>query len=220
MSELYIHTLIAKDNAFVPSAKQVHTFLGAVLELGVVPGEPSLVLRTRSGKTREYPNPFSGGTISVELKNQKKLKDLAEFDKRAAALSDYEIEVSGEGKPKLPPVPIQFNEPYFVGVTCLVSSKIRSTSDYHDESDQGKNAVSYGEVCERAVSRGIYSNPHDLDVIEVAGAGCARFWVQFELGKFLFPQIVDGNLELLDPAIVRAAKAAFGMRFVQGCYWG
>jgi hypothetical protein len=59
-----------------------------------------------------------------------------------------------------------------------------------------------------------------MEVIEVAGAGCARFWVEFELGKSLFPPFDRGDLEFLDPGIVAGAERLFGVGFAQGCHWG
>ena len=59
-----------------------------------------------------------------------------------------------------------------------------------------------------------------LEVIKVPGAGCARFWIEFALGKFLFPEIQGDNLELLNPAIAGEAEQIFGAEFVQGCHWG
>ncbi len=220
MAEQYSQTLISRDQAFVPSVANVRVFFSSIVDLGVVPSKPSIVLRIPSGKTREYPNPFSGGKIVIELKDQKKLKNLGQFEKAAAELPDYKIEISGEGKPKLPPLAIDFKKPYFVGITCFVSSSLRSTSDYHDESGVKKKVVPYGKPCTRTPKVGVFSNPHNLEIIEVPNAGSARFWIQFELGKFLFPEITTGNLELLNPKIVEAAEKTFGFRFVQGCYWG
>jgi hypothetical protein len=220
MGEQYSQTLIPRDRDFVPWAGNVREFLSAIVALGVVPSKPSIILRSPSGETREFWNPFSGRKIVIELKSQKQLKTLGQFEKAAARLSDYDIEVSGEGRPKLSPIDINLKGRYFVGVTCFVSSTLRSTSDYHDESGVRKRVVPYGRPCTRRATTGIFTNPHNLEIIEIPNAGSARFWVQFELGKFLFPKIVNDDLELLNPKIVEAAEGAFGTRFVQGCFWG
>ena len=222
MAEQYSHTLIPRDHSFVPSPTQVQEFFSAILALGVIPANQSIVLRTPSGKTREFPNPnpFTGERIIIELKDHKRLASVSEIADSVAKLTDYEIEVSGEGKPTLPPISVEFEENYFVGVTLFVSSKLISTSDYHQESGEERNAVPYGKPCENIVATGLFNDPHTNQLIEVAGEGCARFWTQFELGKFLFPKIADGNLEILNPAVAKAAKAIFGASFVQGCYWG
>lgn len=220
MAEQYSQTLISRDKDFVPSSAKVRAFLSTIVDLGVVPAKPSFTLRTPSGKTRYYTNPFTGERDVRETKDHKELRTLDQFEKAAVSLPDYDIEVSGMGRPKLPPVAIDFTEPYFVGVTCFVSSALRSTSDFHEESAAKKDVVSYGELCTAPAITGVFSNPCNLEVIEVPDAGSARFWVQFEFGKFLFPKIADGNLELLDPTIVEAAATIFGVPFIQGCYWG
>jgi hypothetical protein len=59
-----------------------------------------------------------------------------------------------------------------------------------------------------------------MEVIAVQGAGCASFWIEFEPGKFLFPEFTANSLELLNPSIVAEAKSVFKSAFVQGCNWG
>jgi hypothetical protein len=217
MGEQYSQTLISRSNDFVPSAAKVAEFLATIVELGVVPANPSILLLAPTGRTREFKNPFSGETTVHEIKKSKKLDTLDQFEEAAAALHDYDVVVSAMGTPTLPPIPIDFTEPYYVGVTCFVSSRLRSTSDDHDESP---DVVSYGEPCNKPVKTGIFSNPDNLELIEVPDAGSARFWVEFELGKSLFPEITGGNLNLLNPPIVEAARTVFGVPFVQGCCWG
>ena len=65
----------------------------------------------------------------------------------------------------------------------------------------------------------VFHNPTTLEAIEVPGAGCARFWIDFEFGNELFPE-VGANLDLLNPTIIDVAIEVFGTRFVQGCQWG
>jgi hypothetical protein len=50
-------------------------------------------------------------------------------------------------------------------------------------------------------------------------AGCARFWIEFEFGKFIYPRVAD-NLEVMSPAIVSEAEKCFRTKFAQGCrFW-
>jgi hypothetical protein len=200
---------ISRDKDYAPSAAAVSAFLSEIIALGVVPGARAIVLRVRSGKTREYPNPFTGGTVTVELKDSTQLNALEQLESAAADLIDFEVELSGVGRPKLPPLEIDFAEPYYVGVTCFVSSILRSTS-----------ADSYGKPCDFPSIAGVFQNPESGETIEIPEAGAARFWVEFELGKFLCPKIDNGNLDLLDPAIVAVAQRSFDRSFVQGCLWG
>ena len=120
----------------------------------------------------------------------------------------------------MPPLSVDLDKAYHVGVTCFVSSQFRSTSDLHEESKSGRQAIAYGEPCGGEGSDGLFSHPSNLKLIVVPRAGRARFWVQFELGKFLFPKINDDSLEILHPQIAADAEHIFGVKFVQGCHWG
>jgi hypothetical protein len=56
-------------------------------------------------------------------------------------------------------------------------------------------------------------------VIEVPNAGSARFWIEFEFGKFIYPKI-EKRLEILSPLLVETAEECFQAEFVQGCrFW-
>ncbi len=66
MGAQYCQTLIAVPKAFIPSPAQVERFLSAMVALGVVPGAPTLVLWTASGKSREFKNPFTSEIIVIE----------------------------------------------------------------------------------------------------------------------------------------------------------
>jgi len=217
----YSQTLIAKPKDFIPSVSQIEEFLSSMIAQGVVPDNPTIVLRVPTGKTREYPyvDPLTGKNLIVELKDHKKLESLVKISNVVQALHDYELEVAGVGRPKLPPLAIGFKDSYHVGVTCFVSSKHRSTSDLH-EAGIGKRITRYRQLCPEMPNDGFFSNPHTLETITVPDAGCARFWVQFELGKFLVPEFKQSGMELLNPPIVAEAERAFGIAFVQGCYWG
>jgi hypothetical protein len=56
-------------------------------------------------------------------------------------------------------------------------------------------------------------NPGAL--IEVASASCSRFWIEFEFGRWLLPNI-ESSLDILDPAITKLAAESFRLSFAQG----
>ncbi len=221
MAEQYAHTLIAKQKEFIPSPSQIEQFLSVMVSQNVVPTIPSIALRIPTGRFREYPHidPFTGQKMRVEIKDRKKLENLGEIAKALESLTEYELEVAAVGRPKLSPIPIEFSESYHVGVTCFVYSAYRSTSDLHDDADGGDKGPRYKEPCLELPKVGFFSNPHNGEILKVSDAGYARFWVQFELGKFLFPEFKNGNLDVLNPQIITEAETAFGIKFVQGCYW-
>jgi hypothetical protein len=57
-----------------------------------------------------------------------------------------------------------------------------------DEDVAGPNDQSvpdFGEACAVESKNGIYSHPWTGEVIEVPDAGCVRFWIELEFGKWL-----------------------------------
>jgi hypothetical protein len=221
-AEQYRHTLIAAPSRPKPAALQVQRFLSRMAALCIVPGRVSISLRVPTGEIREYPfvNPFTGQNLKVEVKEQKALNSVDEVAGAVGSLCDYEIEISGTGKPELPPLPIAFEEAYHVAVTCRVHSELRSTSDLHEDSGSEQKPVPYGEPCPDVPACGYFSNPYTMEAVAVQHAGCSSFWIEFEPGKFLFPEFPDEGLELLNPSIVAEARRVFETEFVQGCYWG
>jgi hypothetical protein len=222
MSLNYSLTLIARPKEFIPSTTQVQAFMAFVTNEGGVPGTPEIKLRTPSTRTRSGVNPFTGEKVVILMKDHAAIPSIGEIARVANGYSDYEVEVSGVGSPAMPPLRIDFDEPYYVTITCNVSSCLRSTSDLHLEDDTQieSNPVSYGEPCTLDGTEGFFTDPQSGALIRVPEAGCSRFWIEFQLGKFLFPTIDSGNLEILNPELVRAAMRTFETTFVQGCHWG
>jgi hypothetical protein len=102
----------------------------------------------------------------------------------------------------------------------ILSSVLRSMSDLHEESGGPPGVPDFGDKCADSPQRGFFTNPHTMQLIKVPKAGCARFWVEFDLGNSVFPPMDDERLDILDPEVVREAENIFGRRFVQGCQWG
>jgi hypothetical protein len=214
MSEQYIHTLIPVDKEFVPSAGEAQTFCWELVDRQVIPVPIAIRLRTPSDRTRTVVNPFTQETMIWPMMDHRDLAGIDEINTAVSALSDYELEIAGVGTPGAPPLPIDFDEPYHVGVTVRVHPALRSTSSAWI--DDATPVAQYGEPSPTLQPCGYFTNPHTGETIKVPGAGCARFWIEVELGKFLFPAIQNCNLELLDPQIVSSATRIFGVQFVQG----
>ena len=221
-AEQYSHTLIATPSTARPAAANVQNFLSAMVDQHVVPGKPSLTLRVPTGEIREYPypDPFTGENFKVEINDHRKLISANKIEEAIGGLDNYELEIAGTGRPKIAPLAIDYDGDYFVTITCIVSSKPRSTSDLHESKGGKPTAVPYRRYCVEAPECGYFSNPYTMEVIKIPRAGCAGFWIEFELGKFLFPQIAGDSLNLLNPLIVAKATNSFGFDFVQGFHWG
>ena len=220
MGEQYTHTLIPKQRGFSPAVLCVQEFLLELQKREVVPGNIEISLRIPTGKMREFPNlPPAMQGMQVEIRDRKKLQSLDQLTDTANSLQNYEIAISGFGRPKLPPLKIDFSDSYHVGITCRSYSAYRSTSNPHEVGESEEEPVRYGRVCPESQTVGLFTNPHNGERVTVQGAGSARFWIQFELGKFLLPEIPNNNLEIIEPSILNLAKGIFGLDFLQGCLW-
>jgi hypothetical protein len=117
------------------------------------------------------------------------------------------------------------DQSYEFKIYCCLQPDVVSMSDYHvDDLDgvgktpEGETVMPFGHICSAANRTGFFSNPKTMELIRVTGAGCARFWIEFAFGKWLFPK--DDSLDLLPANVVDAAQQIFRVRYLQGCHWG
>jgi hypothetical protein len=216
----YSHTLIAGRADFVPNAEQVRAFLESLTSIGATPIDPTLRFMTHSGKFRVVRNPFTDGTRTLPEWTGGKVDNFVGLPNALNGLEMYNVLLHGAGPPAVQPFAFEldYRDAYDYEITCSVRKEVVSTSDWHDEARDKRQVPFFGQPCSPEDRLGIFLRPNDLTVIEVPDAGCARFWVEFECGR-LFPPITD-RLDLLHPAIVRAAEQAFEIPMVQGCRWG
>jgi hypothetical protein len=215
----YCHTLIPISKEFKPSPAQVQDFLAAMVSLCAIGGESAVVMRTPSSRTRVGMNPFTRQMVSFPMKDRAELPNASAISEAIAGKEAFEIEVSGSGRPKNPPIPIEFDGPYYLAIKCRVSSELCCTSNQQEQLEDEPELPFYGRPCSGVPKLGLFVNPHTRDRITVPDAGCANFWIEFELGKFLFPSFEQHDLQFLNPLIIDEAVDVFGVRFVQGCNW-
>lgn len=232
MSLYYTQLLIPSAHAYLPQREQLARFADKLLETGAFGELQRLGLANHDApsRIRRGFNPATGGTIEVASPTRTRLQAPAELVTAAQGLRNFDFELGGSGpgrKPLLPAVGgleegkwSEWRDPYDLTVSCCFRSQVVSTSDLHEESPGNREAVPFGEACHPREKTGLYSNPYTLEVIEVAGTGCASFWIEINLGKWLFPRIEGNNLALVDSEYLDAAEAIFGIRFLQGCRWG
>lgn len=214
----YTHTLIPERVDFVPEPSQLSAFLASLEAIGATPLEPSIAVSKLTGQVRTFQNPFTGLTESRPLRATEKLPSIEKVSTMVAECNDYNVALSGKGPPSLPAFILDFEGRYDFIIRCCLRETVVSTSNWHDEVKIDKKVKFFAEPCEPTDRLGIYHNPDTLAVIEVPNAGCARFWIEFEFGKTLFPKIVD-RLDLIESKIVQVAEQNFGVPFVQGCCW-
>jgi hypothetical protein len=219
--EQYSHLLIPTSHEYCANPTQVAKFMQDAVALGVVGDNPEIMastLKRVAPQVRISRSPFTGQAIELHLPTRMPnrrlaLRTLADLPQELTATDEYDVSISGFTLPKLPPLAIDFQEPYHIRIACHVRAQLVCMSS-------GRAEAHFGHDCTEAESLGVFLHPETAEVIEVQDAGRARFWIEFELGKWLRPDIVGGNLELLHLQLVDLARKCFQTHFVQGCIWG
>jgi hypothetical protein len=217
--EQYIHLLIARPDDFAPLRQQIAAFCQSLIDHRVLPNVDRLSVSTPSGQVRTVTNPFTGEPYSFPTYAHQRLQKLDEFEAAANGLANYCLHLEGDGTPDIPPVPIDSPDPYSIAVRCHVTAVPYSTSSIYDNDNYTAQYVQFNRPCEDSVPFGYFTAPTSHETVEVADAGRARFWIEFELGKWLFPSVKRNNLSILNPTILKWAERDFGIQFAQGCHY-
>jgi hypothetical protein len=230
--EQYIHTLIPVDSEFVPESAQVASFfgkLGSQFNFSPISGQPflpGLVVAKPSGRLRWATNSMTGEKIAVPALDRLNLERFEDIPASIEGFGHYTVTQSGQWVGKNRPLVllktdgVPYEEHYICTVRCELRPEAVSTSAWDVEAGPNKRDVpAFGSACTNGVRNGIFPNPWTGDVIEVADAGCARFWIELEFGKFIYPQVTD-SLDLISPAILLGVEQCFRTKFAQGCrFW-
>lgn len=213
----YSHLLIPDREDFSPQPAQVASFLQVLAALGSAPLGATFRVAKSLGRIRTGSDSITGKKISIPVRDYVSVASISEAQKQLSGLDDYDVIVSGSGPPKLAPFTLytiaqeelsEFRETYGYEVRCCLRSEMVSTCD----------DPPFGGPCSPGKKSGIFREPITGAKIEVAGAACARFWVEFQFGKWLLPKI-GTSLSLLHPSIEAKALECFGVGFAQGCSW-
>ena len=226
--EQYIHTLIPVDSSFVPAAGRVGEFfetLVSVFHYQMVasrraPAGPVVMKPTDSFRTFTLP---SGEVISRPQRSSERPESLAAIAGFIEGAEHYTIQLPGQWQPEHRPIDLfrtntraLFEDVYLCTASCELRPKAVSTSAWDLEAGPNiRNVPMFGSDCESEMGVGIFPNPWTGEVIEVEHAGCARFWIEFEFGRFIYPKMSKG-IEAFNPAIVAVAEKCFYTRFGQG----
>jgi hypothetical protein len=221
MSEQYVHTLIPNEAQFVPKPEQVIRFLDGLSALGAAPLNPKLTVMRPSGRVRSFMNPLTGETKSIPANDRVNLESTTDLAPIIEALPQYSVVLDGQGPPRLSPFPLYSNDALFTQkygfiVCCRLRAEPVSMSDPGEERT-GSEVPFFGKPCATDDATGLFHHPVTGNLIKVANAGCARFWLELEFGKWLLPKI-DDSLAILNPAIVTLAGESFALEFAQGLH--
>src|SRR5712691_5061469 len=202
MSENYSHLLIPTSASYCPKSAQVAQFVGGIISLGAIPKGSSIrvreLVKNLVRRTHEGKNPFTGKVIKLTEPSRRpgtvhELDTAADIGAVASLYDEYDVEVSGYGRPRLPPLKLDFRKAYHLAISCHIRSTPVSTSDLHEDSLDKRKATPFWEDCSENVRMGLYTDPVTMETIKVPNAGCAHFFVMFAPGKFLFPKIEREN---------------------------
>ena len=213
--EQYAHTLIPKESQFAPQPEQIIGFLDTLLALGAAPLDSRISLAKLSGRGRCFTDPLTGAKKSFPAYDWALLERTSDLRPLVETLQDYSVALDGRGPPKVPPFQVyangqHFTESYGFIVRCCLRKKPVSMSE-----PGVREGIQFGFPCDAGNKALLLSYPPSRKVFRRASTGCARFWIEFEFGRWLLPRI-DGFLEILDPSIVIAAEKHFRLAFEQG----
>jgi hypothetical protein len=203
----YSHFLLPTDFSFAPGPTQVAAFLMALHDLRALPLNPTIQLRKHLGRSITGRDANTGETLIVPIRTNVAVAHLEAIPQTLAAEPDYDLIFTGDGPNSLPPFSIyetdKLAQPYKGSFHLELSCSLRPSTTQTPSTDP------------------LDPNPADAEFhrlgrskLFLPRAGRPRFWVTFELGKWLHPQI-HGEV-LVAPAILSAASTAFATKFTEG----
>jgi hypothetical protein len=225
--EQYIHTLIAVDPSFAPNSLQIASYLKSLVDsfqFQVIDDsqfQPGIRVVKPSNRLRTFRDSLTGEAISVPANDRIKVDTIAAIPAVLGGLDRWSVLVSGAWNPEssflhlLTADRVLFQGEYLCEVSCHLRPQPVSTSYWAAEATPEFEVAGFGTPCADNHRTGVFSHPWTGEVIQVPEAGCARFWIEFEFGKFLLPRMTD-SLDLLNPALVSKARQCFQKNFAQG----
>lgn len=115
---------------------------------------------------------------------------------------------------------------YHLEIRCRVRANVvrldmlDSEDDLHRPPDFANYRPNRDEDCSPAdYPDGLYVHP-EIGAFKVPHAGCGMFWIEFNYGKFVFPRLKEGSVNVLADSVVVLARTVFDRDFVQVCNWG
>jgi hypothetical protein len=77
----------------------------------------------------------------------------------------------------------------------------------------------YDEDCEESETDGFFQHPELPSVVRIPNARCARFWIEFEYGKWIWPKLAGNIFKRLNPTVNEATTRIFATNFDEACDW-
>jgi hypothetical protein len=224
--EQYAHLLISADPEFVPDPGQVAAFFNLILNsfgfrlVVKPPFEPGIIVLKPSDRVRKGTDPMTGEVITIPMRDRLVLRDSAEIVSSIHSLGEWTVGASGKWVLEKTPIELKvsdkmpFESEYSSFVSCNQRPKPVCTGDWRGEFDGVMPEFTFGDPNSPIQSTGVFTQPWTGERVEVADAGSARFWIEFEFGKWLLPKVSD-SFDVLRPELMTAIQSCFGTRFVQ-----
>jgi hypothetical protein len=242
MSLNYSHRLVPNSPTHRPSPGDIAVFFRELIDNHNI-AQPcqigfSRVSRNQSAG-RKIRNMVTGEEIVIPTPSRKInrpeiLSDAAQIIAKVPAQEEYDIAISAEGIALSPPCIVGYvendewkpiSDPYYLEVRCCVRNNVvrlyllESEDDLNSPPDFASYRPRFGEDCSPNERRGLFVHP-ESGPTWIENAGCGTFWIEFKYGKFIFPRLRNGTVNVLSDSIVELAQKSFGCEFVQACDWG
>src|SRR5215469_4934359 len=101
--EQYVHTLIPDRADFAPQPHLVASFFDKLGALGAAPLQAEVIVLKLSGEFRTGRSPVTGKPVSVPARKLLALGNTTEIPQAVGRLEHYDVRISGEGPPSIPP---------------------------------------------------------------------------------------------------------------------
>jgi hypothetical protein len=243
MSLYYSHLLIPSSPEFRPEADAVARFVRGLIDDGnVADGSSIAFVRVTKGqpRVRQMHNPMTGETIDLQGPSRTRerpitLSDPSQIAEHATNQKEYDILLTGEGVPSVPPMIVGYVEDddwkatdgaYHLEIQCRVRANVvrLGVLDSEDDLHRPPDLANYRPKCDEDCSPadhpdGLYVHP-EIGAFKVPHGGCGMFWIEFNYGKFVFPRLKEGSVNVLADSVVVLARTVFDCAFVQACEWG
>jgi hypothetical protein len=242
MSLSYTHLLIPRSPEYRPAPEALAAFSQGIVDLGNIASPFSISFSpvTKGDPNfREVRNTFTGETIRLRMPSRKigqpqTISAITQIVECVSSQREYHLSISSQGVPVVPPCEVGYvendawkpmREACHQEIRCCVRdhvvrlSMVNSEEELHQPLDLSKWQPIFDEDCSVDDHEGIFVHPQQAE-FRIPNAGCSTFWIEFRYGKFVFPLLKNGGLNLLNDAIVTLARKTFSKEFVQACLWG
>ena len=209
MGESYTHLLISVSKSYRPTAQPVCQFLEQMIQTGAIGRDHEIsfgkVVKDEP-RTWKGPNPFTGKMQRHRMPSRRRpraehLSAASQIVPLAEQEQEYDVSVVSTLPPTNPPLDIggvdekgtwqSWAEPYHLEICCRVRESLVRLC--HLKSGEDPNTPDFwnpkfDEDCTDDESEGFFEHPLLPSPIRIPNAGCGRFWIEFEYGKWLYPR--------------------------------